>query len=143
MAQLVEILRQEQTALTQAPSLELMEEINELTRRKNQMITAISQLSLVRKKELNHLGFKQAETTMPTWLQDQAQRDSWANLVKHTKKAHELNRLNGLLINKHLIRNQSILNVLYQHHNSTTTPALYGADGQASTRQSVTRGFIA
>ena len=143
MAKLVDVLKEEQSALTQAPTLALMEEINEVTFRKNQLIASISQLSFLRKKELSRQGFKEADTTMPTWLQDQAQVDCWTNLVKHTKKANELNRVNGLLINKHLIRNQSILRVLYQRHNTSPAPMLYGADGQSSTRQHVMRGFVA
>ncbi len=143
MAKLVDVLKQEQTALTQAPSLTLMDDINEITGRKNQLIATISQLSYLRKKELGRLGFKQADSTMPEWLQDQAQIDAWAHLVKHTRKANELNRVNGLLINKHLIRNQSILRVLYQRHNSSPAPALYGADGQSTTRHHAMRGFVA
>ncbi|PRC91833.1 flagella synthesis protein FlgN [Solimicrobium silvestre] len=143
MTALVEVLGQEQTALTQAPSLPLMEEINAVMQRKNQLIASISQLGHTRKNELTRLGFKHPETSMPEWLQDQAQVECWAKLMKLTRKAKELNRVNGLLITKHLIRNQSTLQVLYQNHGSTSTPSLYGANGQSNTQRSTVRGFIA
>jgi flagella synthesis protein FlgN len=142
MANLVDVLKLEQTALTQAPSLALMEEINTITQKKNQLIANISQLGQLRKRELTRLGFRQSESTMPDWLQDQAQKECWAKLIKHTKKAKEVNRVNGLLITKHLLRNQSTLQVLYKHHRTNTVPSLYGSDGQSSNQRSVMRGFV-
>lgn len=143
MAALVEVLGEEQLALTQAPSLPLMEEINRHTQKKNKLIATISQLGLLRKNELARLGFQLAETTMPNWLQDQAQIDSWSTLIKHTKKANELNRVNGLLISRHLLRNQSTLQVLYKNHNRSEGTSLYGANGQSNAQRSVMRGFTA
>ena len=143
MANLIDVLKLEQTALTQAPSLPLMEEINSITLKKNQLIASISQLGLVRKNELARLGFDVAETTMPAWLQDQAQKDSWESLIKYTKKAKELNRVSGLLITRHLMRNQSTLQVLYKHHRGNSMPSLYGSNGQSSTQRNLVRGFVA
>ena len=143
MAALVEVLAEEQVALTQAPTLPLMEEINGHTRKKNQLIATISQLGLLRKNELARLGFQITETTLPKWLQDQAQIDSWNKLISHTKKANELNRVNGLLISRHLLRNQSTLQVLYKNHNRSEGTSLYGANGQSNSQRSVLRGFTA
>ncbi|MET3108469.1 flagella synthesis protein FlgN [Oxalobacteraceae bacterium GrIS 2.11] len=142
MANLVTILMQEQNALTQAPSLALMEEISAITQQKNQLIANISLLGQIRKNELTRLGFQHNEATMPTWLQDQAQIDCWSLLIKHTKKANELNRVNGLLINKHLLRNQTTLQVLYKHQRNDSAPSLYGSNGQSSARRGATRGFV-
>ena len=141
MAALVEVLKMEQQALTLAPSLTLMEEISELTQKKNSLIATISQLGRQRKNELARLGFKLIDTKLPEWLQDQAQKDCWAKLIGHTKKANELNRVNGILINKHLLRNQSTLQVLYRNHRSGGMPSLYGANGQSNTQRSIMRGF--
>ena len=143
MAALVEVLKQEQLALTEAPSLELMEQINTVTAKKNQMIATISQLGQLRKKEIKRLGFAQTDAPMPAWLQDQDQKDCWNKLIGHTKKANELNRVNGLLISRHLVRNQSTLQVLYKNHQSAATPSLYGANGQSNARRSMLRGFTA
>ena len=143
MAALVEVLGLEQAALMQAPSLPLMEEINAHTLKKNKLIATISQLGLLRKNELARLGFQVTETTMPQWLQDAAQIECWNSLIQRTKKANELNRVNGLLISKHLLRNQSTLQVLYKNHHQSTGPSLYGANGQSNTQRSVMRGFTA
>jgi flagellar biosynthesis protein FlgN len=142
MAKLVDVLKSEQTALTQAPSMALMDEINAITKQKNQLITDISQIGQLRNIELNKLGFNGGDISMPSWLQDQEQKDCWANLIKHTKKAKELNRVNGLLISKHLTRNRTTLQVLYKHHRPNAMPSLYGANGQSSTQRSVIRGVV-
>jgi flagella synthesis protein FlgN len=143
MAALTDILRLEQAALTQAPSLELMEEINALTQKKNRHIATITQLGKLRKNEISRLGFAFTDTAAPQWLQDQAQKDCWEKLVGHTRKANELNRVNGLLISKHLLRNQSTLQVLRKNHQGSSMPSLYGANGQSNQARSVMRGFTA
>ena len=143
MAALVEMLTQEQAALTLAPTVALMDEINTITRNKNEIIAAVSQAGLLRRRELTRLGFNQIDTTLPDWLQDDAQLGCWQQLISHTKKANELNRINGLLINRHLLRNQSTLAVLTRQHNSATAPALYGANGQSNAQRSQGRGFLA
>ena len=143
MAALIDVLRQEQAALSQAPSLELMEEINAITQKKNQQIVTITQMGKLRKIEIARLGFPMTDAPVPRWLQDQAQKDCWDKLVAHTRKANELNRVNGLLISKHLLRNQSTLQVLYKNHQNSSMPSLYGANGQSSSRLSVMRGFAA
>jgi len=141
MAALVDVLKLEQNALTLAPSLSLMEEISALTEKKNRLIATISQLGRQRKNELARLGFRLADTTLPPWLQDEAQKDCWTKLLGHTKKANELNRVNGILINKHLVRNQSTLQVLYRSHRNGAMPSLYGSNGQSNAQRSVMRGF--
>jgi len=142
MAGLIDVLKLEQAALTQAPSMELMEEINALTMKKNQMIGLITQLGKLRRNELSRLGFRSVDIPAPQWLQDQAQKDCWNRLIAFTKKANELNRVNGLLISKHLLRNQSTLQILYKNHQRSPMPALYGANGQSNTSRSMMRGVI-
>ena len=141
MASLVDVLGQEQAALTQAPSLELMEEINAITVTKNQWINSLNQLGKARKQALTRLGLGHVEQNLELYLQDHDQRDCWSKLMAKTKKAKELNRVNGLLITRHLLRNQSTLEVLYQHHQHTNMPTLYGANGQSNPQRSLIRGF--
>lgn len=141
MAELVDVLRQEQALLTQAPSLTLMEEISAITHKKNQTINSISQIGKLRNNELSRLGFRATETTMPKWLQNKDQVECWSTLIKQTKKANELNRVNGLLINRHLLRNQSTLQVLLQNHPTNAATNLYSANGQSNAQRTVMRGF--
>lgn len=52
----------------------------------------------------------------------------WRDLLALAAEAREANRVNGLLINRHLARNRTALNVL---HGATQT-GLYGPDGQST-----------
>ena len=142
MAALVATLTAEQAALTLAPTIALMDQINPITVTKNEIISTVSQAGVQRRRELARLGFNQIETTLPDWLQDEAQLNYWQQLISHTKKANELNRINGLLINRHLLRNQSTLAVLTNQRSTEATPSLYGANGQSNAQRSQGRGFI-
>ena len=144
MSGLVDLLREEQSVLTMAPAPEVMEQLTRITAGKNRLIATINQHGQSRRLLVQRLGFQPIESTMPQWLHGPADKDAWATLVRHTRKANELNRLNGLLINKHLIRNRNTLQVLLsQHRSGTETPALYGANGQSSNRRSVGRTVAA
>ncbi|MGN6390030.1 MAG: flagella synthesis protein FlgN [Burkholderiaceae bacterium] len=63
---------------------------------------------------------------------------TWCALLALASEAREANRVNGLLIQRHLSRNRTALNVL---HGATQT-GLYGPDGQ-STLHKPLRGVIA
>ena len=61
----------------------------------------------------------------------------WRALLAMTTEAKELNRINGMLISRHLLRNQTELNILQgkpQHS------GFYGPDGQ-STGKGIGRGL--
>lgn len=142
MIALIGALQEEQTLLTKAPSLDLMEQISEMTAKKNQLVTAISVAGQQRGKELSRLGYKATTSTMPEWLQDNEQMECWRDLVAQTKKANELNRINGILINRHLVRNQNTLQVLQKNLHANQDEALYGADGQSNTQRNNGRGVV-
>lgn len=146
MADLVNVLEQEQSVLTKAPTVELMEEINWLTQKKNQLIASLAELGKARNNELQRLGFKSQETTMQQWLSDKigdkTQLACWEHLVALTTKAEDLNRSNGFLITRHLARNQTKLDVLNKLYQPDADPALYGANGQSATQLNRTRGVV-
>lgn len=142
MAGLVELLCQEQTVLSHAPTPELMEEINGFTQKKHQLISDIAQLVQLRTKELIRAGFKPEETSVRQWFQNKAEKESWEKLIEQIAKANELNRVNGLLITRHLARNQSTLDVLYKNQQAGSAPALYGANGQSGTQRNNGRGVV-
>ena len=54
--------------------------------------------------------------------------ETWVELLALTQSAQEINRVNGLLINTHLTRNQVALSVL---HGADQRSGFYGPDGQA------------
>ena len=143
MTALVTVLTQEQSALIQAPTLALLEEINQITEEKNQLILSLIQLSQLRLQALTRLGFDPEETLLPKWLQEEAHMQLWSQLITETTRAKELNYTNGLLLAKHLARNQSLLDVLHQNHDAQAELTLYGADGQSNTPRNNHRGVLA
>ena len=68
---------------------------------------------------------------MQAWVASQttgSAADIWAELLTLTQSAKETNRVNGLLINTHLTRNQLALNVM---HGADQRSGFYGPDGQS------------
>jgi len=143
MADLIELLQQEQAALVQAPTAELIEQIRTHTEQKNQRVEHISQLGQVRRDELRRLGFDSQETTSPQWLQTEEQTQRWKELISRTAQAKELNRVNGILIFRHLARTHTMLEVLCGNRQPNSVPQLYGADGQCNSPRGNTQGITA
>jgi flagellar biosynthesis protein FlgN len=125
---LVELMKQEQQFLLSADA----DGLAELTPRKAALVQELAQLSQERHAALGRAGFASAEAGMEPWLAaqgDEAARSAWTALLAHTAEAKELNRVNGMLINRQMAHNQTVLNAL----RTPTTGAdatLYGAKGQ-------------
>ena len=64
----------------------------------------------------------------------------WKDIVRMARRAHEINRLNGLLIEAGLAANQKAIGVLHAAANIGT---LYGADGRPKARVSTRNWFAA
>lgn len=125
---LVELMKQEQQLLVSADA----DGLAEVTPRKVALVQELAQLSRQRHAALGGAGFPAAETGMEPWLAshgDEAARSEWSALLARTADAKELNRVNGLLINRQMAHNQTVLQAL-------RTPAgkaestLYDANGQ-------------
>ena len=125
---LVELMKQEQQLLVSADA----DGLAEVTPRKVALVQELAQLSRQRHAALGGAGFPSAEAGMEPWLAahgDEAVRSEWSALLARTADAKELNRVNGLLINRQMAHNQTVLQAL-------RTPAgkaestLYGANGQ-------------
>ena len=125
---LLELLKQEQAQLVAAD----IDALNALTEEKTRLVTRMSELATDRHHALAATGFAASEAGMQAWLEnhqpDEA-RQAWQNLLELARAAKEVNRSNGLLIGKHLTRNQSALNVLKGGPQGQT---LYGPNGQSS-----------
>ena len=143
MIALVQVLSEEQLLLTQAPSLQQIQTLNVLTRKKNLQIVEVAQQSQTRRQYLSGAGISEADTIHPGWLENTEQQQQWQLLVTQTEKAKELNRVFGLLIAKHLARNQQTLNVLYQHNRQGSNTNLYGPNGHCNIKRASTPGFAA
>lgn len=125
---LVELMKQEQQFLVSAAA----DELTQLTPRKVALLQELAQLSRERHAALGNAGFASSEAGMEPWLAaqgDEAARSSWAQLLAQTAEAKELNRVNGMLINRQMAHNQTVLNALRTPAGGAD-PALYGAKGQ-------------
>ena len=125
---LVELMKQEQQLLVAADAIRL----DDINPRKVALVQELAQLSRERHAALGGAGFNAAEAGMEPWLAahgDEAARGAWARLLALTAEAKELNRVNGMLINRQMAHNQTVLNAL---RTPTAAPesTLYGAKGQ-------------
>lgn len=126
---LLQLLKTEQDLLVNAD----VEGLNRAMSEKSQLVTKMSELALRRHRTLAAAGFEASEAGMQSWLKGQktAQQahQSWTSLIELAQLAKELNRTNGMLINQHMSRTQSALNVL---QGAPEGGALYGPNGQAT-----------
>ena len=91
----------------------------------------LSSLAITRHRQLAALGFAATETGMEQWLTQTHSTGlaDWQHLLQIIRSAHEVNRVNGLLLSQQLARNQARLQALGMQEQNAS---LYGADGQAT-----------
>jgi flagella synthesis protein FlgN len=125
--QLIELLKQEQAHLIKADIEGLMAITEEKARAANEM----NELARRRYRNLAAIGYAPAEGGMRTWLDDAAPdaiANAWDSLLTLAQSAKSLNSTNGLLIGKHMSRNQQALNILRGNQGNS----FYGPNGQAT-----------
>jgi flagella synthesis protein FlgN len=125
---LLAVLRQEQLKLVDAD----IDGLLDLTAEKTKAVARMSELANHRHRALAAAGFAASEAGMLAWLDGVAPADGrqhWQDLLSVLASAQELNRTNGLLINKQLTRNQQALNVL---QGGAQAGNFYGPNGQAT-----------
>jgi flagella synthesis protein FlgN len=127
IASIVELMKTEQKLLTGADA----DGLATLTPTKLQLAQRAALLSRTRHKALGAAGFMAAEIGMEPWLAVGGNPDlraQWNRLLELTRQAKELNRVNGMLINKQLAHTQNVLNEL---RGPTANPGgVYGPGGQ-------------
>ena len=125
---LVALMKQEQQSLVTLNA----DELTALTTQKNSLLASLSNLSRQRHAALVAAGCEGSEAGMEPWLaesDDGAVRQQWERMLGAAREAKELNRVNGMLINKQLAHNQGVLNALRTPTNAPAG-AIYGASGQ-------------
>lgn len=135
MQELVEILTQEQEFLIDG-SLELLSEVTE---GKSRCLIRSSELAQRRYRALQAANQSPDENGMRAWLavrNNDDMKQAWKKLFEITAKASELNRVNGMLIGKHLSRNSMAMHALNNTHRNS---GVYGPDGQ--TTRNISRGI--
>jgi len=135
---LIELLKREQTELVAAK----IDGLIDLSEKKSSAVSQMMQLANTRHRKLASAGFASSEKGMQDWMKSSAAKPDvkklWAELIAYARSAKELNRINGILITKHMMRNQTALNVL-----NVNVPGgnFYGPDGQ-STGKTVSRNLV-
>lgn len=129
VSSLIALMKQEQQLLVAADA----DGLAELTPRKNTLLQALAALSAQRHAALLAAGCEGAEAGMEPWLAmsgNAEARAQWEALLALAREAKELNRVNGMLINKQLAHNQGVLNALRMPAGAEAG-GVYGASGQA------------
>jgi flagella synthesis protein FlgN len=135
--ELLATIRSEQTALVKAD----IDAIEAILDEKSEVLQRMNVVILNRYKALAANGFEPNEAGMSDWLKKQAKpalNEAWAVLKKTLIQAKELNRLNGMLINRQFNLNQQLLNHLQGNSGASD---VYGRNGQAR-KQPATRSVL-
>jgi len=141
MTALLGLLKQEQQLLVAAE----MEGMPAITTKKSALVTQLTLLSAQRHRALGKAGFPAAEAGMDEWIaasssDAEAAASLWQTLLQQTREAKELNRINGMLINKQMNHTQGALQALRPAN--TAANNFYGPGGMSTTLPR-SRGFLA
>ena len=139
MAALLELLKQEQRLLVAAE----IDGLPAVTSKKTALIAQMTLLSAQRHRALGKAGFPAEEAGMEAWIAadaDERIAQSWKLLLEHTREAKELNRVNGMLINKQMGHTQGALQALQPLSSGANN--VYSASGMSGTIPR-SRGFLA
>lgn len=137
VSNLLETLSREQTSLVMAD----IDSIEALIEEKSVLLQSINVTAKSRYAALAANGFEPSEVGMLAWLKRQekpAFNERWESFQKVLNQAKEMNRLNGILINKHFNRNQQLLSHL---QGNSSASDVYGKNGQTKS-QSLARGSL-
>lgn len=125
---LLELMKQEQRLLIAADT----DALTAITPQKSQLVGQMAELSNQRHQHLADAGLAAEDASMTVWLdqqQDQVSASLWQDLLAATREAKELNRVNGMLIAKHLNHNQTIINAMRTPVGGADA-GVYGPSGQ-------------
>lgn len=127
--QLLTLLQQEESILLADETEDLLS----ITQTKSQLVGELSVISQQRLSHVNHLGCTGQENGMQQWLDIEANtssKNTWELIITTATIAKELNRTNGLLVNRLAARNQNALASLQGYGGASTS--LYGPTGKNS-----------
>lgn len=139
MTTLLDVLKQEQQHLVAAD----IDGLTALTPEKSALVGQMASLARQRHDALGAAGFAPQEAGMTQWIAacgDGAAAQMWQTLLEQTREAKELNRINGMLINKHMSHTQGALQALRPR--AAASSSFYGPSGHATT-STTSRGFFA
>ncbi|HEY8355008.1 MAG TPA: flagellar protein FlgN [Methylophilaceae bacterium] len=126
VGRLIEVLEHEQGCLIRMD----LERMEALLQEKSTLLQNLQQLAQERYQQLAAAGYAGNESGMSEWLQhhgEHAVQGAWLRMQQALLKAKELNRINGMLIGRHVARNQQLLNALQGQ-----SEQFYGPSGQTT-----------
>lgn len=130
MTELLDLLNQEQQYLVGADT----DALEKATPAKTAMVKRMAAATAQRHETLVAAGYPGNDGAMDQWLATSGDTDAavlWQSLLDLTREAKELNRVNGMLIARHLAHNQGLLNAMRQPAGEADT-TVYGPSGQTS-----------
>lgn len=138
MTTLLGVLKQEQQHLVAAE----IDGLTAVTMKKSALVTQMTLLSAQRHRALGKAGYPAEEAGMDAWAAASGAEAAslWQALQQHAREAKELNRINGMLINKQMSHTQGALQALRPQ--SASANNFYGPGG-LSTSLPRSRGFLA
>lgn len=128
---LLDLMKQEQQCLVSAD----IDGLNALTPQKADLTNQLALLANERHQALGAAGFAAEETGMQAWLDganDNTAADAWRRLLDLVREAKELNRVNGMLVNKQMTHNQNLINAMRQPADAADS-TVYGPTGHTAT----------
>ena len=138
LASLVELMKAEQAHLVALDT----DGLQAITEQKAQVVAKATEVAQQRHRNLAIAGFAVEEAGMQAWLasiNSKSVVDAWQQLLDITRAAKELNRVNGILINKQMAYNQNALDSLHAPAQAKNPNNVYGKNGQTSTATNTRR----
>jgi flagella synthesis protein FlgN len=113
----------------------------ELIRDKATQIAEITVLADARHRCLVTNGLEASEIAMQSWIDSsgaESEKQHWSQLLDLARDVKEQNRVNGILVNRHMQSNQQVMSLFEGKSNS-----FYGPDGQSNIKASARKIGIA
>jgi flagella synthesis protein FlgN len=128
LASILDVMKQEQQLLVSADA----DGLAAITPEKLTLAQQLGEMSRLRHMALAGAGFAGDESGMEPWLAvggNDGARAEWDRLLDLTRQAKEINRVNGMLLNKQLAHTTGVLNAV-RGNTGSGTGGVYGASGQ-------------
>ena len=127
---LIDLMKQEQQFLVAANT----DGLETLTPLKTQLVEQLAGQAALRHKSLEAEGFEASEAGMAAWVargNNPAIGAVWEQVLESMRTAKELNRINGMLINKQMNHNEILIQAMRTPAGAADT-GFYGPSGQAT-----------
>jgi len=126
--ELLSLLTEEEGALTQ----QFLQELPEITVKKNTLLQNFLKLKTQRNQDLSSFSLPKEESLIPSWIQQQNSPELhqiWAELTQVLKNCQQINNQNGKMIQMLSSSNRAALQILV---GKDPTQSIYGPGSESS-----------